>query len=331
MLRVASRGVPSGGDPISAKRRTWAAARFSMMAADRELLRHPRQRGEMNINKSVASRAAAGVIVATLALATPLTPSSGIGATQTSASMGATHTHTGPSGNKVEMVDPNESRYVPNVRQAPARSRTKARELLAGVNQFCQSQSPADIEATWRAGHSNPASPTHYFNPEPGSSGLDPANPKAALMDHGRIGGVMFTGQPLPYLGTIPRAHGHDAMAMGSGEGVEMVHVYCRSNLRVKSIREAFTPNRQLGVLADTIKLRLRIRPAVMDLNRRQLRQVRTKIRGYVGRPQDTQVSSTGSGGPDPVLQAMRTEIRESLMTLNEPQLRSVWRLMRSY
>jgi hypothetical protein len=116
---------------------------------------------------------------------------------------------------------------------------------------------------------------------------------------------------------------------MGSHRGVEMVHVYCRQNLTVKSMREAFTPNRQLGVMADTIRLRLKIRPAVMDLNRRQLREVRDKVRGYVGDRQ--QVRQSAQRGPDPRLRAMRVEIRKSLMKLNEAQLRSVWRLMKSY
>jgi hypothetical protein len=35
--------------------------------------------------------------------------------------------------------------------------------------------------------------------------------------------------------------------------------------------------------------------------------------------------------GPDPVLSAMRDEIRRSLMLLNLSQLRSVWHLMQSY
>lgn len=241
----------------------------------------------------------------------------------------AAGTMVGPSGNRLEMVTPDASRYVPKVLRAPARARDRARQLLRGVNRFCANHTVAQLKAGWRPG-TNHAHPTHYFNPATGASGLNPARPKAALVYDGKVGGVMFTGKPLPYLGPIPRAHMHDHAEMGGARGVEMVHVYCTSNLTVKSVREAYTPNRQLGVLADTLRLRLRIRPAVMDLNRRQLREVRAKVRGYVGE-HPVQVQDGTSGGPDPQMQAMRTEIRRSLMDMNEAQLRSVWRLMRSY
>jgi hypothetical protein len=300
----------------------------------------------MNIDKSVVRLVGAGALIGALAVAMPIASSAQVGRTQTSAGATAhlaqTHqflrsSHTGAhaqmmgaSGNRVEMVAPHESKYVPQVLKAPARARTKARRLLNGVNRFCRTRSLADLKARWRAGDDHPAHPTHYFNPRRGASGINPARPRAALVYDGRIGGVMFTGKPLPRLGPIPRAHGHHGMAMGSHRGVEMVHVYCRPNLTVKSMREAFTPNRQLGVMADTIRLRLQIRPAVMDLNRRQLREVRNKIRGYVGEQQQVRPSAQ-QGGPDPRLRAMRVEIRKSLMKLNEAQLRSVWRLMKSY
>jgi hypothetical protein len=298
----------------------------------------------MKNDKSVVRLVGAGALIGAVVVAMPITSSAQVGAAQKSA--GATHlaqTHqllssgqtgghvmVGPSGNRVEMVAPHESRYVPRILKAPARSRTKARRLLSGVNRFCRTRSLADLKARWRPGNDHPAHPTHYFNPRGGASGVHPARPRAALVYDGRIGGVMFTGQPLPKLGPIPRAHGHHHSAMGSHRGVEMVHVYCRSNLSVKSMREAFTPNRQLGVMADTIRLRLRIRPAVMDLNRRQLREVRDKVRGYVGERHHVRQSAQ-RGGPDPRLRAMRVEIRKSLMRLNEAQLRSVWRLMKSY
>jgi hypothetical protein len=57
-----------------------------------------------------------------------------------------------------------------------------------------------------------------------------------------------------------------------------MLHVYCTSNLE-----EAFTPSRALGVNADTIRLRLSIRPALMELDGRQLRALLTKVRSYAG------------------------------------------------
>jgi len=298
----------------------------------------------MKMDKSVVGLAGAGALIGAVVVAMPITSSAQVGPTQQSA--GTTHraqTHqvpssrytgahvmVGPSGNRIEMVAPHQSRYVPKILKAPKRSRTKARTLLSGVNRFCQSRSLADLKARWRPGNDHPAHPTHYFNPRRGARGIHPARPRAALVYDGRIGGVMFTGKPLPYLGKIPRAHGHHHMAMGSHRGVEMVHVYCRSNLTVKSMREAFTPNRQLGVMADTIRLRLRIRPAVMDLNRRQLREVRDKVRGYVGARHHVRQSAQ-RGGPDPRLRAMRVEIRKSLMRLDEAQLRSVWRLMKSY
>jgi hypothetical protein len=108
---------------------------------------------------------------------------------------------------------------------------------------------------------------------------------------------------------------------------IEMVHVYCTRNLT-----EAFTPNRMLGVKADIHALRQRIRPAVMDLSRAQLRAVRATVRDLAGsslrpvRPTGT----AGGAGPDPVRQAMRTEIRRSLMVLSEPQLRRVWSMVRA-
>jgi hypothetical protein len=240
---------------------------------------------------------------------------------------------TSATGNKIEMVDPADSRYVPRVLAATPAQRLRSRRLLRGVNRFCGSHTLAGLKAGWRPGSAHDSHPTHYFNPERGASGINPAKPRAALVYDGKVGGVMFTGQPLPYLGVIPRAHRHThgSMGMGTDSTVEMVHVYCTRDLTLKSLREAFTPNRQLGVLADTIHLRLRIRPAVMDLSPRRLRQVRNLVRSFVGAPSSrTAVAGTAAGGPDPRLQAMRTEIRQGLMKLDEAQLRRVWRLMKS-
>lgn len=231
-------------------------------------------------------------------------------------------------GNYVEAVPPAQSTYVPNIAAATSRSRTRAQHILDGVNQFCRNHTAKGIQANWRPGTSK-SKPTHYFSPQPDSQGVKPGNPAAALVYDGRLGGVMFTGSPLPWLGSIPRAHVHDVtMAMGTMGSSEMVHVYCNSSLKA-----AFTPNRVLGVKAATIALRLKIRPAVMDLNERQLREVRTRVRHYAGdrlAPVYPTGTSTG-GGPDPVLQAMRTEIRHSLMILHERNLRGVWHLMQSY
>ncbi len=106
-----------------------------------------------------------------------------------------------------------------------------------------------------------------------------------------------------------------------------MVHVYCTRNLKA-----AFTPNRLLGVKADLVALRLRVRPAVMELTEAQLRAVLAIVRQSAGNelPAVVPVGTAGDGGPDPVLQAMRTEIRRSLMVLSEAELRRVWSLMRS-
>lgn len=232
------------------------------------------------------------------------------------------HTFVGPTGNIVEVGDPGLSTYVPNVDAASTADRAKAQRLLDGANHFCATHTASGIEARWNPGTGKAMQPTHYFNPN-SSWGLHVRQPRAALIYGGKLGGVMFSGMPLPYLGSIPRAHTH---MMGSS--MEMVHVYCDP-----SLKEAFTPNRVLGVLAETIALRLKIRPAVMDLTRHQLREVRAKVRAYAGaklQPVAPSGSSTGSG-PDPVLRAMRIEIRRSLMILNEKQLRSVWRLMLSY
>lgn len=233
------------------------------------------------------------------------------------------HIRIGPTGNTVEIGEPANSTYVPKIRAASAQDTARAQKLLNGVNDFCRSHTAKTIKARWRPGLGKSAHSTHYFNPSSRSWGLNTKQPRAVLIYGGKIGGVMFSGRPLPHLGSIPRAHSH---MMSSS--MEMVHVFCTRNLR-----EAFTPNRLLGVKAATIALRLNIRPAVMNLNRHQLRVVRAKVRGYAGAKLPA-VSPTGraSGpGPDPVLQAMRTEIRKSLMILHEAQLRSVWRLMQSY
>lgn len=302
----------------------------------------------MNISRVAVRAMGAGVLVAVVVGAMPYASPAGVGLAQ-AASEPSTHggharqglqhqghtaqaVETSTTGNRIELVDPGDSRYVPKVLQAPARQRDRARNLLRGVNRFCRTHTVAELQAGWRPGSTREAEPTHYFTPEGGANGIDPTNPRAALVYDGEVSGVMFTGRPLPRLGVIPRAHRHGhGSSMGTDSDVEMVHVYCTEDLTVKSVREAFTPNRLLGVLADTVELRLRIRPAVMDLSPRQLREVRARVRSYIGRQP---VDSAGGGttaGPDPVLQAMRTEIRQGLMQLDEAQLRSVWRLMKSY
>ena len=220
----------------------------------------------------------------------------------------------GPTCNLVERSIPAGSRYVPDVASASAADRGKAQSLLNGVNDFCRSSSATEIMSTWRPGLGDPT-PTHFFNPDPSRRGLDPASPKAALIYDGELDGVMLTGKPLPSLGSIPRPHTHDP-----SEPFEMLHVYCTSNLE-----EAFTPSCALGVNADTIRFRLSIRPALMELDERQLRALLTKVRSYTGEElAPVAPADDDEGGADPLLQAMRIEIRAALMLLTESQLRTV-------
>jgi hypothetical protein len=228
---------------------------------------------------------------------------------------------TGPTGNKVEMVDPDHSTYVPKIRAASDKDRAYAKKVLGGVNKFCANHTVAQLKPTWRPGHTRSTSQTHLFNPVH-SQGVHPASPTAALIYDGKVAGEMFNGTPLPHLGSIPRPHGHADMSMS----MEMLHVYCTNNLQY-----AFTPNRQLGVMLPIFRLRDKIRPAVMNLNRAQLHAVVHKVRGYTGKRQAAKVGAASKGGPDPQLQAMRDEIRRSLMALSQHQLRSVWKLMQSY
>ena len=229
----------------------------------------------------------------------------------------------GPTCNQVEMAGPGESAYVPDIAAASVADRRKAQRLLDGVNEFCDRHSGETLAETWRPGPSSPPGASHHGNPDSDSRGLDPANPRTALIYDGELGGVMFVGRPLPSLGSIPRAHSHDPSTP-----TEMLHVYCTTNLR-----EAFTPNRQLGIKADLQPLRQSIRPAVMDLDESQLRAVLARVRGYAGDEvvNVTPVENSADGGPDPVLQAMRTEIRRSLLLLDERQLRKLRSLIRSY
>jgi hypothetical protein len=289
----------------------------------------------MYVSRLVVRGAGAGLMVAVVVGAMPATssgePSLAQLASQPSAHIGSAHlgarlsgaVETSATGNRVELVDPAKSTYVPRVRSAPLQQRTRARRLLRRVNEFCHTHTLAGLRGEWRPGELRESEPTHYFDPD-GESGVDPAHPRAALVSDGKVDGVMFSGRPLPRLGVIPRAHRHaEGAGMGSDSAVEMVHVYCTDDLTLKSVREAFTPSRQLGVLADTIRLRQRIRPAIVGLDRRQLREVRTRVRRFLG---DQVPAGSGTG-----VEAMRSEIREALMELNEEQLRSIRRLMRSY
>jgi hypothetical protein len=273
----------------------------------------------VRLSRSFTVGTAVAALVGCIGLSTTL-------ANGASASTGATGKDTmimiGKSGNKLEMVDPDHSTYVPDIAGASAADVDKSQKLLDGVNQFCKNHTVAELKGTWRPGTSRATAQTHLFNPVH-SQGLNPASPTAALIYDGKVAGEMFNGDPLPYLGTIPRAHGHADMTMA----VEMLHVYCTPNLRY-----AFTPNRQLGVMLPVFHLRLVIRPAVMDLGPVHLRAVRDKVRSYIGMAAASARATVATkGGPDPVLAAMRDEIRRSLMILNLHQLRGVWHLMQSY
>jgi hypothetical protein len=262
---------------------------------------------------ALVSGIVAVVIVAVVMLQwdTPTKPRHGVG-----------HVMIGPTGNHAEMVPPHKSRYLPDISHASRADRELARVLLRGANQFCRTHSATELAATWKPGSQDPSSPTHLFNPATGSLGLDPSNPRAALIYQGEIGGVMLTGSPLPSLGSIPRAHAHDMAGFR-----EMIHVYC-----TKSLREAFTPNRVLGVLADVIDLRRRIRPRIAEVPAAQVPRMLASVRQDAGsglRPVPV-ARRAAAAGPDPILQAKREEIRRSLMMLTERELRTLWSAVRS-
>ena len=238
------------------------------------------------------------------------------------------HEHTsrtvvGPTCNTVELVSPVDSTYRPDVAGASRADRDIARSLLQDVNRLCESTSAVDLMEDWSAGDTTPTKPTHYFNPDRrGSLGLDAANPRAVLVYRQRIGGVMVTGVPLPSLGSIPRPHTHDPTSAR-----EMLHVYC-----ARDLAEAFTPNRELGVLADTIALRHRVRPLVAHLEDPHLSEIVRRVRGYLGDelPRvDPRTIAPGLG--DAVLRATREELRQALMLLSEAQLRRLSTLVRSH
>jgi hypothetical protein len=279
-----------------------------------------KRRTRAGLTRSFTVGTAVAALVGCIGLSTTLV-------TNASASTGAdgkgVMVMVGPTGNMVEMVDPDQSTYVPDIAGASTADVDKAQTLLDAVNHFCATHTVAGLKGNdWRPGKTLATAQTHLFNPDTKSKGLDPTNPRAALVYDGKVAGVMFNGTPLPYLGTIPRAHGHADMAMA----VEMVHVYCTPNLQY-----AYTPNRQLGVMLPVFHLRLEIRPAIMNLSPVHLRAVRDKVRGYIGMAAAAKATVASKSGPDPVLSAMRDEIRRSLMLLSLSQLRSVWHLMQSY
>ena len=223
----------------------------------------------------------------------------------------------GPTCNVSEVVAPPSSTYRPVVGGASRADRARALRLLRGVNAFCRSHSASELMAGWVPGNGDETPATHFFNPDRrGSLGLDPSNPRAALVYGHEIAGVMFAGTPLPPLGPIPRAHTHDA-----SRPREMLHVYCATNLA-----EAFTPNRRLGVLADSIALRQKIRRQVAHLVNPQLTVILRYVRDELGDEQsrvDLRTIATPEP-PHPIQRAKRDEIRQSLLFLAEPQLRTV-------
>jgi hypothetical protein len=316
-----------------------------------------------------------GVIVsaAVMAVAVPIVASGAAGAAgpvaagapkltaaKVAESASAKHVHifTDSNGNRVEMIDPGQSHYIPNIAAASDADVAQAHAILDGVNEFCRTHSVKHIKAHWRPGgmgmhmkagmsmkgmqrmNNMPGmrmkgmagmrmSHTHWFNPNK-LTGIHPKHPVAALIYKGVLDGVMFNGSPvLPALGTIPRPHVHNMDGMTMREApLEMVHVYCTPGLK-----HAYTPNRQLGAMVPTQNLRTTIRPAVMLLKPWQLKEIRRMVRHMCGdRLAPVKPAGSWDGtGPDPVLQAMRTEIRHSLMILRQGQLADVWQRMRSY
>ena len=227
----------------------------------------------------------------------------------------------GPTCNVVELAAPPDSTYRPDVTGASRADRARARRLLSGVNEFCRNHTASDITSRWLAGQASQTSPTHFFNPDRrGSLGLDPMNPRAVLVYRQGIGGVMFTGTPLPRLGSIPRAHTHDP-----SRPREMLHVYCADD-----VAEAFTPSRQRGVLVDSIALRQKIRPRVAGVVDPHLAAVHRRMSSYVGHElSPAEPRSDTDQLVDPVLRARRDQIRQSLVLLTEPELRTVWAMVR--
>lgn len=227
----------------------------------------------------------------------------------------------GPSCNLVETAAPPDSKYRPDVAGASRADRQRARALLRGANEFCRSHSAAELTAAWLPGQ-GAETPTHYFNPDRrGSLGPEPSNPRAALVYRGEIAGVMLTGTPLPHLGSIPRAHTHD-----ESRPREMVHVYCTANLA-----DAFTPSRQLGVLADSIALRHKIRPRITHLVDPRLAAIHRQVRAYLGSDLPrVEPSTVETPAADPARRAQRQEIRQSLLLLTEPELRAVLSMVKA-
>jgi hypothetical protein len=226
----------------------------------------------------------------------------------------------GPTCNLVEMVAPYESSYRPNIAAASPADRDRARHLLAGVNEFCRAHTASELERSWLPGPDGGDALTHYFNPAPGSFGLDPAKPRAALVRQDRIVGVMFTGKPLPYLGSIPRAHMHD-MSADMASNREMLHVYCSPDLR-----DAFTPNRLLGVMADIKRLRDEFRANAGLLGEPRLSQVLARIRSMTPTPLPAVdgADQPASSDADPALWAKREEIRRDLLVVTDHDLRTL-------
>lgn len=228
----------------------------------------------------------------------------------------------GPTCNLVETATPPDSTYRPDVRRAPRADRDRARVLLRGVNRFCRTHSAAEITTAWEPGEGALGSPSHYFNPDRrGSLGLDPSSPRAALVYRQGLAGVMFTGTPLPSLGSIPRAHTHD-----TSRPREMLHVYCTPDLA-----DAFTPSRERGVMADSIELRQKIRTLLPRAASTRLSAMLRWVREHTGDAVPPVEPSTVSAPEvrDPVARARRMEIRHSLLHLREPQLRDVLSMVR--
>ena len=63
----------------------------------------------------------------------------------------------GSTGNKVEMVDPDHSTYVPKIRAASDKDRAYAKKLLGGVNRFCSNHTVAQLKPTYQVDQPDPS------------------------------------------------------------------------------------------------------------------------------------------------------------------------------
>src|SRR4051812_12083801 len=144
-----------------------------------------------------------GVIVssAVLAVAVPVVASGAAGASgplagispakgAATSAAAAHHKHaeifTDENGNTVEMIDPGQSSYIPDVAAASDGDVAKARQILAGVQEFCRTHSVKHIKAHWSPGGMGGGMHMKAMQPMTGMSGMHMAGMrmKGMQMDH---------------------------------------------------------------------------------------------------------------------------------------------------